>query len=275
MSIDLDFLTRNYFYFDKPVEYKLEENKNITIYPVSIENSEIFLSSINLFSIDKNSLPDASIISMSYLQFIVDILLKDKIAKQQFLNLLILCLKMESPIIAMDQFNKPILVDKNNSFVINRLQFEDIRRIILYQNILHYDDNYINPDLKQAMLETDKLRNKDFEELTLERKIAIISAHTGILKSKQMEMTYRSHSLLFEEVCGEIEFTTIRPIALFSGEADKVGHWIYKKKKNKFDGYITSVEDYTKSMGSDKNAIHTNTNIQHGEKLMNQFKNFN
>lgn len=273
MSIDLDFLTRNYFYFDKPVEYKLSEY-SIQIHPISVEFSEIFLSSIGLFSIDKNSLPDASIISMSYLQFITDVLLTNDFARQQFINLLSLCLDMKQPKIAKDNFNKSLLFEGNNKFFINGIQFEDIRRIILYQNILHFDDNYINPDLKKAMIETDELKNKGIDFPNLERKIAIITAHTGISKEEQLKMTYRSHSLLFEEVCGEIEFTTIRPIALFSGQGSKIDHWIYKKKRNKFDGYITSIDDYTKSMGSDKNAIHTSMSNHNGENLMNQFKNF-
>ena len=60
-------------------------------------------------------------------------------------------------------------------------------------------------------------------------------------------MTLRAHSLLFEEVCGEVEFLTARAICMYAGE--KVDHWIFKQKKNKFDKYITSVEDYNKSMG--------------------------
>lgn len=120
----------------------------------------------------------------------------------------------------------------------------------------------------------DELKNKGIEIPTLERKMAIITAHSGISKKEQMEMTYRSHTLLFEEVYGEVEFTTIRPIALYSGSGDKLDHWIFKKKKDKMEGYITNVDKYAQSMGSDKNAVKSATG-QLSEQYLQQIDNFN
>lgn len=274
MSIDVNILERTYFYFDKPVEYKLD-NYILKIYPINVCDSEYFLSSINLFTVDKNATPSVEIIQMSYLQFIIDILLtQNKSNLDRFVNLLTLCLHMKAPKIELNESGKPLLVEGNNEYSINGQQFEDIRRIILYQNLLGYDDTYINPDLKKAMAEMDELKNKGYENLTLERKIAIITAHTGISKKEQLEMTYRSHSLLFEEVFGEVEFTTIRPVALFSGNGDKLEHWIVKKKKNKMDNYVTKVDEYAKSMGSNQNAI-KNVQGQLSNEYLQKFNNFN
>ena len=275
VSIDIDFLTRSFFYFDEPVDFKLDNNNIIKIYPISLRQSEYFLSSIELFSIDKNSLPDASIIQMSYLQFIIDVLISQEKFYQEFINLLVLCLKMKEPKIIRNSFNKPILVEGNNEYSITGPQFEDIRRIILYQNLINFDDQYINPELKKSFDEMDELKNKNIVYPNLERRIAIITAHTGISKKDQLEMTYRSHSLLFQEVCGEIEFTTIRPIALFSGEGEKLDHWIFKKKKNKMEDYITQVDKYAKSMGSNQNAIHSLSSSNKGEEYINIFNKFN
>ena len=274
MSINLDILSRTYFYFDEPVDYKLTE-KTIQIYPITVKQSEFFLSSARLLSVDKNTMPSVEIIQMSYLQFILDILmLQDKDNLQRFVNILNLCLQMKDPRVKRTDTGKPILVEGKGEYSINGQQFEDIRRIILYQNLIHFDDSYINPDLKQAMNEMDEVRNKGLENPTLERKIAIITAHTGISKKEQMEMTYRSHSLLFEEVCGEVEFTTIRPVALFGGSGDKLDHWIFKKKKDKMEGYITNVDKYAQSMGGDKNAVKSTTG-QLSEQYLQQIDNFN
>ena len=275
VSINLDFLARTYFYFDEPVDYKLDNGYILKIYPISIRDSEIFLSSVGLFTIDKNSLPDASIISMSYLQFIVDVLMKDKVIYQQFINLLSLCLDMKDPRLLRNQVGKPILAEGEGKYFINGAQFEDIRRIVLYQNIPHFDDSYVNPELKKAISEVNELKNKGIEQPTTERKIAIVSSHTGITKKEQLYMTYRSHQLLFEEVCGEVEFATTRPIVLFNGKGNELDHWIFKKKKNKFDDYVTRVEEYTKSMGSDSNAIHVASNSNIGEEYFNMFNKFN
>lgn len=275
VSINLDYLKRAYFYLDKPVEYKLQSKEIIKIYPVKLEDSEIFLSSVGLLKIDKNATPNVEIIQMSYLQFICDILLnQNDDNRQRFLNLLILCLHRNDLMVFKNEKGKPFLADNNLELVITHLDFEDIKRIILYQNILHYDDDYINPDLKQSMMEMDELRSKDIDIPTLERKIAIISAHTGITKKEQLEMTYRSHELLFEEVSGEVDFITIRPIAMYCGKGAEFGHWIYKRKTNKFDNYITNVENYKKKMGDGtiRQSVDSN-NI--GSHLEQQFKNFN
>ena len=273
VSINLDILSRTYFYFDEPVDYKLTE-KTIQIYPITVKQSEFFLSSIELLSIDKNATPSVEIIQMSYLQFILDILLfQNKDNLQRFVNILSLCLQMKDPRIKRLETGKPILIEGEGEYSINGQQFEDIRRIILYQNLIHFDDSYISPDLKQAMKEVDELKNKGLESPTLERKVAIITAHTGLPKREQINMTYRSHSLLFEEVCGEVEFTTIRPVALFGGNGDKLDHWIYKKKKNKIEDYITNVDKYAQSMGSDKNSIKS-LNGQLGNQYLQQFNKF-
>lgn len=274
VSIDLDFLKRAYFYFDKPVEYKLNDYI-LKIYPINVSESEYFLSSIGLFSIDKNSAPSVEIIQMSYLQFIFDVLLKqDKNNLNKFINLLSLCLHMKDPRINFDEKGKPFLIEGNNEYCINGQQFEDIRRIILYQNLINFDDTYINPELKKAMNEVDELKNKDIDPITIERKMAIISSHTGISKKEQMDMTYRSHSLLFEEVCGEVEYTTVYPIVLLSGNKDNMDRWIFKKKKNKIDDYITQVDKYTQSMGGNQNAIKS-VNGQLSNNYLQQFNNFN
>jgi hypothetical protein len=85
-------------------------------------------------------------------------------------------------------------------------------------------------------------------------------------------MTYRAHSLLFEEVCGEVDYTTTRPIALYGGKADDV-RWIFKKEKNKFDGYITDADKYTNSMGN--GSIKSTVGDAVGSSLDNQFNSFN
>lgn len=276
VAIDLDFLAKSFFYFDQPVPYKLEDGHVLNINPILVKDSEIFLSSIDLITIDKNSLPDPKIIQMSYLQFINDVLLigdRSRVYLQKFVNLLVLCLGMKNPFIFKNERGKPYLVEGNHEYTINHRQFEDIRRIVLYQNILHFDDSYINPEAKAAMNQVDILKNQDYEDMTIERKMAIITAHSGVLKKDQIEMTLRSHTILFEEICGEVEFTTTRPVAMFAGKGKELPHWIHKKKKNKFNDYFISDKAYHKSMGGDGNLTQTITDSPNFfEQQFNNFK---
>lgn len=277
MSIDIDYLTKVYFYFDKPVDYKLSAGE-VVIYPIQLTASEIFLSSVGILTIDKNSLPDPKIIQMSYLQFLSEVMFNQASPTfqtniQQLLNILILCLDLKAPTIQYDDFNRPYIYDNVRDISIDARQFDDIRRIILYQNLPRYDDEYINPDLKKAMQEQDELKNKNIETPTLERKMAIITAHSGLSKREQEQMTYRSHCLLFDEVCGEVEFSTVRPIALFGGKDKELEHWIYKNKKGRFDRYVKSVESYTDSMGGNRIVKSSETSMSNS--YLEQFNNFN
>ena len=245
----------------------------IKIYPIMVEDSEVFLSSMNILMVDKNSSPSVEIIQMSYLEFIYKVLFQDQTNIDRFMNILKYCLHINSPYIGFDENNKPYLVDKENDILIGPKDFENIKRLILYQNLIRYDDEYVNPELKAMMNEIDELKNKGIDSPTIERRIAIITAHCGLSKQEQLKMTYRSHSLLFEEVYGEVEYTTLRPIALFGGNGDKIDNWIYKKKKDKFDGYITDADKYSASMGGQYNAIQS-TNTNRGDILSQQYEQF-
>lgn len=276
MAIDLDYLAKAYFYFDQPVPYNLDDEHTIYIKPISVRDSQFFLDSVDLLTVDKNSLPNPAIIQMSYLQFILDVLLQGDMKKmnmQKMQNLLVLCLGMKQPVAYKNEKGKPYLVEGDNEYQITHRQFEDIKRIILYQNIPHFDDSYINPEAKAAMNQIDILKNQDYEDMTIERKMAIITSHTGVLKKDQLDMTYRSHCLLYEEVCGEVEFTTTRSAALFGGKGKELPHWIHRKKKNKFNDYFVSDKAYHKSMGGDGNLEQTVTNpVNSYEQQYNNFK---
>ena len=272
--INLENLEREYFYFDKPVKYKINKTTNLFIHPITLQDSEIFLSSIDIFNVDKNSSSSVEIIQMSYLKFLATILLVDNpVNRQKLINLLILCLDFKTPCFTENEQGKFGLYDSEKNIFITEKQFDEIRKIILHQNLLHYDDTYVNPDVKKAMMEMDEMKTKSLDMPTLERKIAIISSHTGILKKHQLEMTYRSHELLFEEVCGEVEYTTIRPIALFSGKDSEIDKWIYRKKKNKYDNYFTSADQYSRAMGGD-GSIRQVTSSARGDMLDKQFELF-
>lgn len=274
-NLNLDLYRKAYFYFDLPVEYKIKD-KTLFIYPITVKDSEIFLSSLSVISIDKNSTDSVEIIQMSYLDFIYKVLFQEQMNISKFLNILKYCLHIENEAIEIgyDVNNKPFLRDKDSDIEIKSKDFENIRRIIMYQNLIHYDDEYINPEIKQMMNEVDAVKNAGIELPSIERRMAIITAHCGISKQEQMNMTYRSHSLLFEEVYGEVEFETTRPILLYAGKGNEIDHWIYKKKKDKYDGYMTDADSYAQSMGGDANAIKATSNTKQGDALSQQYNNF-
>ena len=265
MAINLDFYREVYFTFDKPAPYKLKCGYELLINPIMLSESLLFLTSYNILDIDKNSANDVEVISMSYLKFLAKRVFpfSDE-SKQKFINICLLCLGFQYPYVFFDEKDRPILcnIDKDTGKKICEItakEFDDIKRIILYQNLPDYDDSYINPELKERMDEMDALRNKGLNPPSFERRIAIITSHCGLTKKEQLMMTLRAHTVLFQEVTAEVEYMCTKPIAIYAGKADDV-RWIFKKEKDKFSDYITSVESYNKSMGGDGSikTIHSN-----------------
>lgn len=273
-ELNFDYLKEVYFTFGKNVPYFLKCGVELQICPVMLENSLIFNSSYGILDIDKNSSSNPDVISMSYLKFLLVEKMSDNYCKQQLFNICKLCLGLNNPYLKLDDNKKAVLYEIGEEGIIlsiNQKEFEDIKRIILYQNLPDYNDDYISPDFKKAIQEQDELKTKNIELPSLERKINIIASHTGILPKEQLKMTMRNHMLLFKEVVGEVNFQATKALSLYAGKSDEV-QWIYPTKKDRFDEYITSVEEYNKSFGGDGNIISSpNTTIQN---MINKFENY-
>lgn len=255
-NLDISLYERTYFYWDKVVEYPLSDDITINIYPIMLADSEIFLNCAQLFAVNKNEIADAAIIQMSYLQFMTDKLLTDETNALRFVMLCKLCLHRQFNI-ESDEYGRCRLVsiEPNDGVIISSKKFDDIRSIILHQNLIDYDDDYTNPELKAALDEMKKLKGQNLEDISIERKIAIITAHTGINKQQQLQMSLREHSLLFREVCGEVDFDNTWLVALYSGEAKNLDHWIFRKKHGKLDGQIYAADKFAESAGMSVSKI--------------------
>ncbi len=256
MSVDIELLKLAYFALDEPVPYKLKTGQEILIKPIMVKDSMLFMASVDVLKIDKNSLGSVEAIQASYLKFLQKMIFpSNDIMVQKFLNILDLCLELKGIYLCNDEMERTF-IQTESGIVISAKEFDDITKIILYQNLPDYDDKYINPDIKKSMQEVDRLKNKDYESPDFERQMGIIESHTGILKEQLLNKTWRSFQILFREVCGEIEFYTTRPAAIAVGAGDKVDHYIFKKRKDKFDGYFVDMDKFSHEVtGQDADKI--------------------
>lgn len=256
MSVDIELLKLAYFALDEPVPYKLKTGQEILIKPIMVKDSMLFMASVDVLKIDKNSLGSVEAIQASYLKFLQKMIFpSNDIMVQKFLNILDLCLELKGIYLCNDEMERTF-IQTESGIVISAKEFDDITKIILYQNLPEYDDKYINPDIKKSMQEVDRLKNKDYESPDFERQMGIIESHTGILKEQLLKKTWRSFQILFREVCGEIEFYTTRPAAIAVGAGDKVDHYIFKKRKDKFDGYFVDMDKFSHEVtGQDADKI--------------------
>ena len=79
------------YIYDEPVRYK-----NLKIYPIRVRDSVDFYTCAECLQLDKNSIPDARIISMTYLDYMLSASNEDNIYRKKAEVLLRLCLRLQN-----------------------------------------------------------------------------------------------------------------------------------------------------------------------------------
>jgi len=230
-----------YFTYDKPIPFK-----NLLIYPVLMSEYFEFFNYINCLTIEKNNIPNAKIIGMSYLEFLYRI--KDEkndsdimTCGEMLTNIIRICFNVDPDTFRMYSDNEGKVTLKINNEEINKKEFDTLKRIICYQNSPDYDDAYIDPTLKQALDDANNLRNRDKSagSTSLERQILCVISGTPFKVEDIMNMTIRKFLLLLEIVNSKVDYLVYK-----SGECsgnvtfkNPIMHWMYHKD-TKFDTLV-------------------------------------
>lgn len=241
--VDINLLRELYFTQDIPVIYKLKNKQEILIYPILVKNFAIFNSNVDILTIEKNNTSDPNIIRMSYLEYVLSLLQCDKKYMYKLLYIVKHCLK-EDYISVIEVSGKKCLAITDEQqivkYYINSSDFEEVRKIILYQNIHDYDDIEVSQDIKKVMDDYYRLTSDGNKVVTLEEKIAFLGNICGLTKKDLLDMTYREFSIRFELAIDQIEYS-INKTAEMSGNVKfkkKIEHFIFKKKKDKISQFF-------------------------------------
>lgn len=258
MATDIEYLQRKYFYKGKPVPYKLKCGVEIMIYPVMVEDGDIFENSYDILTFNKSEIPIPEIIQMSYLQFLIEIMLREDVNQYKLHDIFSICLKEEDIRFGIEN-NKSILIICENDRVkakINHKDFDEIKKIILYQNIKDYDDSYISKDMRNIINEYYRATNSNIEPLTLEDKMAFLGNEANLLTEEMLKMTYREFNNRFNWAVDKMDYQ-INRTAEMSGNVKfdkKLEHLIYKRKKNKYEQFFTDKDAFTNKINNANSA---------------------
>jgi hypothetical protein len=156
----------NYLTYDLPIPYK-----NIKIYPVKVKDYVLFGAYSQCLTIDKNSIPDPKIISMTYLEYIYDTA-KNEDEKPYLIffdRLLGLSLpedeSFKDPTVSLKRYgwskeepSRPIFVINDEPY--NSDDFEIIREIIAQQNMVELIDENISKEVRDSLEEAREFKRK-------------------------------------------------------------------------------------------------------------------
>ena len=211
--VNLDYYTNLYFSNGEDAPYKLKDKTTIYLKPILVKNYPIYLGCIDILQIPKNDSSDIKIIQMSYLQYLIEVLFKqddpkERINESKLRAILSYCLGADYVGFVKNEKNKWVVAICNSEgiieHIINATEFDEIRELILNQNDAHYDNRYVNPDVKQVMEEYYKIKYADVHPPSLEKKKAFVSSKLGKTFKELGEMNVREFELVYK-ACADSE----------------------------------------------------------------------
>lgn len=163
--------------------------KDIPIYPVKMQDAELFYKLATSLNIPKGTIQEPEIIKMSYVKFLlfmpnVDPSFEDVLIR--FVSLLKMVFKAES--VRFDVNDKgriSVLIDDYYSF--RESEFPKIRAIIAEQNLIKLEDeSYMNPEFRKKLKEAEEFMARKAGEVTpLDQRVI---AYKCVMKSTYDEV---------------------------------------------------------------------------------------
>lgn len=259
---------------------------NLQIKPVLVRDFFQFNNAKDVLDIEKNKIPNIEIIQMTYLRFLLTIIIEQDGFKEDFLTILALSLgvkydatkrnpSFEPNEILTQQTRKDesevwingwdvrfrlsddkvilCLYDDENLVEIDDAQFDDLRKVILFQNIYKYDDTEMSDDFRRVVEEYYRLKNKDIVLPTLEDRLMAVCVSSAYKLEELYTMPLRLFDALLEYSVDKLEYQVNKLIVnLAQGKVEglHLSHWVYKTKKDKYSEIFTDAQDLVKKVTS-------------------------
>lgn len=230
--------------FDDPIDYK-----GLLLYPVSIRKINKFLQSSSVLRIQKEYIPDKEIIKMSYLKFLMTNIDKEKEEYGESLtfDLLALCFMI---CMRIEEISIRLFIDEDgktklilNGVEIDENEFDYLRKLILYQNLPNYDDELMNPDLKNDLEQADKIKNGCEETEDFEHLIANLVIGTGMNIDDVKNLPIRKFYIIGQVMDRKLHYSIYKQASVggFVEFKQPITHYL-KKNIDLLENKVTTVE---------------------------------
>lgn len=232
--------------FDLPIQYK-----TLSVYPVTMKDYH----KLNYFSqsilLEKNSIPDVKIISMSYLEFMYMQTNQKTPYAYLFRELLALCLRVDVEEIVVkfeEETNKPIFVVSGEKYYSE--DFEELKLIIAEQNLLEIPNEMIQKEIRDKMEEARKLKEKmsgNSKTGSLEDLVVSVVISTSLRIEDIYGMTVRKFTKVLQRLDHKMHYEIFTSASL-SGlvkfkEKDFIRHWLADLSKGDLDDVTVGYDE--------------------------------
>lgn len=240
-----------YFQSSTPVPYEINNEgikTTLLISPIRVRDWAIYENCISILDINKNEINNPKVIMMSYLEFLVTMIEQGEEQVDMKLRYIIEKSLGEKYMAYKEYKGKKCIVvglDENKpKCIITHKDFDNIKRIILYQNIVDYDERYISPDVRKSMEMYNKIKNKGVENPNLEKKKVFIMSKNGMDEEKINNLTYRCFSQIYTSLVDNDLFKANVTLSVNSTDRSGLIHPQFAKKKDKFEGAFSDADSF-------------------------------
>ena len=216
-------------YFDEPIPYK-----ELLIYPVTMKDYLEFHLAVSCLLIDKNSIPDINVISMSYLRFLYYNAANND-EPYVYMVKMLLCMVLHI------DFNEEMnfYVDENDKafFKVRGIaysgsDFDEIVKIIFEQNCITPIDNTIQKEVRDALEKAEEFKMQQTKQkmCSLEEQMICVLISTPLKLEDIYKLTIRKFEKILERVDAKLHYqiylnASMSGMVKFKDES-AIQHWM-------------------------------------------------
>lgn len=244
---------------DEPILYN-----DFKIYPIIIKDFLLFEYSKVSIMLPKNKVSDLKVLEMTYLEYLIYMMHKNntleefntsEYIRQSFYSLISLTLKAEEIKYEKDVKNRDIIkirIKGDGWKTINGKAFDDIKDIILFQNLPNYTNDYMSPEIEAEINEVNKLKNIGIENPTIEKQKICVVINTAYSLEEINNITIRKFIMLLEQIDVQLHYEIYKQGEMSGAVEFKtpLSHYLYSKKKNKLEDAFSSYKQFKTKMNS-------------------------
>lgn len=218
-----------YLFYDKPIPYK-----DLLIYPATMDRYLDFHFYITCLLLDKNSIPNPVVISMTYLQFLYYMASTTELPYlYMFKELLKMVLHIDNDSdlwFGTDPNGKAIF--RIRGVIYDSEDLDKITDIVFLQNSIEHIDDTIQKEVRDAMEKAKvyKMKQNEYKMCSLEDQMICVLISTALKFDDINKLTIRKFSKILERVDYKLHYE-IYLSAEMSGmvkfkDENKIKHWM-------------------------------------------------
>jgi len=219
----------NHFAFDLPIEYK-----GIMIYPILMKDYDAFTKNSRCFLLDKNSIPDIRVISMSNLEYLYNVSSEEMQLVVEFGKVLQLVMRNnDCEIVFAYKGNRPVFTIDGKEYFAE--DYDDIRQIICDYNDVDLPNEMVQKEIRDAARLAKEMRARSFGKMgSLEDHIICVMITTSLT----LEQIYNLSIRKFFKILQRADFKLHYEIYM----AASMSGFVEFKDKSALKHWMTAIE---------------------------------